>query len=398
MRTIANLAAFLGLALAVAGAEPPQSQNAVRQQALALEQQGKNAAAETAWRAISQAHPSNPEPYAHLGLLEARQERYRDAVSFYRRALALDPLFPSLHLNLGLALFKAGEMKEAIPEFELLLKKQAPDSPEALRLTLLLGMSHYALHDYAGAAPYLKHVAALDAQNLALRLTLAHSCLWSKQYQCVLDTYREILVLDPDSAEADMLAGEALDEMLDSPGAIRQFRAAVKASPNTPDVHFGLGYLLWKAKQYNEAIPEFQAELKNNPRHVEAMAHWADAELQLQHSDAALPLLEKVTAIDPNFALARLDLGIIYADAGRNEEALRELIAAAKLTPDDVNVHWRLARLYRTMGRKDEAKTEFTRASSITKAADNSLVEKMHSGHSQAASSEAMPAAADPKP
>jgi tetratricopeptide (TPR) repeat protein len=48
--------------------------------ALALEQQGKNVEAEAAWRFYLKAHPSNPEPYAHLGLLEARQEHYKEAV------------------------------------------------------------------------------------------------------------------------------------------------------------------------------------------------------------------------------------------------------------------------------------------------------------------------------
>jgi Flp pilus assembly protein TadD len=43
--------------------------------------------------------------------------------------------------------------------------------------------------------------------------------------------YKEILALNADSAEADMLAGEALDEKGDDAGAIEQFRAAAKADP-----------------------------------------------------------------------------------------------------------------------------------------------------------------------
>ena len=50
--------------------------------------------------------------------------------------------------------------------------------------------------------------------------------------------------------------------------------------------------------------------------------------------------------------MAHLDLGIIYSDAGRQADALRELKLAAKINPGNVNVHWRLAQLYRGMGRK----------------------------------------------
>src|SRR3974377_2253183 len=88
-------------------------------------------------------------------------------------------------------------------------------------------------------------------QNLPVRLVLAHSCLWSKQNQCVLDTYKEVLTLDPDSAEACVLAGEAMDEMGNPTGAIEQFRLAIRANPRQLGSHFGLGYLLWTQKPYD---------------------------------------------------------------------------------------------------------------------------------------------------
>jgi len=257
------------------------------------------------------------------------------------------------------------------------LKTSPHGSPESQRLTILVGMAHYGLNEYAEAVPYLKAAAAEDTQNLQLRLALAHSCLWSKQYQCVLDTYHEILTLNAESAEADMLAGEAQDELKDHAGAIEQFRAAVKADPKEPDVHFGLGYLLWSQRLYPEAASEFEAELKNNPNHVQALIYLGDAQMQMNHPEAAEPLLTSAVHIDAGRELAHLDLGILYSDAGRKDEALRELQAAARLAPDDVTVHWRLGRLYKASGMKDEAKAEFEKASKITKAADDKLIDKM---------------------
>ncbi len=317
-----------------------------RQTALALEQQGESSEAEAAWRLYMKAHPSDPEPYAHLGLLEARQDHYKEAVLFYRRALALNPAIPNLRLDLGLALFKGDEPKQAIVEFKMLLKNEPPGSLEAQRLTTLLGMAHYGLEEYAAAAPYLKQAAADDPQNLPLRLALAHSCLWSKQYQCVLDAYHEILMLNAESAEADMLAGEAQDELRNTGDAVQEFRDAEKANPREPDVHFGLGYLLWRLKQYEEAAQEFQAELANNPEHGQAMAYLGDTEMILGQPEPALPLLEKSIQIDPRIELAHLDLGILYGNAGRQDEALRELKTAETLNPNDQNVHGRLGRFY----------------------------------------------------
>jgi tetratricopeptide (TPR) repeat protein len=366
---------------------PPPDQQ--RQQALQFEQQGKNAEAESAWRAYLKTHPSNAEPYAHLGLLEARLEHYKEAVPLYRKALALMPGMPGLRLNLGLALFKSGDLKQAIETIRPLLKSQPSASPEFERLTILLGMAHYGLGEYAEATPYLKIAAAVDPRNLQLQMTLAHSCLWSKQYQCVLDAYQAILTLNAESVEADMLAGEALDEMKDHPGAIRQFRAAVKADPTEPDVHFGLGYLLWSQKQFPEAASEFQAELTNNPKHAEAMTYLADTQMQLNQPEAAEPLLKNAIRIEPGREMAHLDLGILDADAGRQDDALQQFREAERLAPEDVNVHWRLGRLYRAMGRKDEAKAELDKASRITKAADNALIDKMDGARAKPAQAQA---------
>ncbi|MDR3777010.1 MAG: tetratricopeptide repeat protein [Terracidiphilus sp.] len=383
MKSVLQAGIVLGLVLAAVHCVGQSSAavNQQRQAALALEQQGRNAEAETAWRAYLKAFPLSPEPYAHLGLLEARQEHYKEAAPLYRKALEIGPEVPGLRMNLGLALFKGGDLKQAIVEFSQLAKNQ----PGNQQLMTLIGMAHYGLAEYAEAVPYLKSAADNDAKNLPLRLALAHSCLWSKQLQCVMDVYHEILTLDPESAEADMLAGEALDELKDNAGAIKMFREAVKANPKEPNAHFGLGYLLWTLKQYKEAASEFQAELVNDPDHVQAMLYLADTEIQTNQMDTARTRLEKAVKLAPEVGLGHLDLGIIYSEDGRNDEALRELTLAAKIIPDEVSVHWRLGRLYRTLGRKEEAKAEFDKASSLNKAVDEELYRKIDKGRDRPA-------------
>ena len=365
---------------------------ALRQEALTLEQQGKSREAELKWRAILAAQPRNPEPLAHIGLLEARQEHYKEAVPFYRKAMAINPNVSGLRLNLALALFKGGQLKEAIPELEILRRNAPPNSPEAHRATILIGMAYYGLAEYAKAAPYLKEAADAEPANLTLLLALGHSYLWSNQAKNVPDVYRRILTLNPDSAEADMIAGEALDEMKDNAGATEMFRAAVKADPKQPNAHFGLGYLLWSQKQYPEAAQEFEAELANDPKHLQSMLYLADAYIQMNRVNEAAPLLEATLKVDPSLPLAHLDLGIVASEAGHNDVALRELTRAEKLMPDEVNVHWRLARLYRAMGKKEEAKAEFDRASSLNKQADESLFRKIANGNAHPPQGQTPPA------
>jgi tetratricopeptide (TPR) repeat protein len=354
-----------------------------RDAAFALEQQGDSAGAEDAWRGVLKASPNNAEALAHLGFIESQQQHYDQAVLFYRRALTLNPSMPGLRMNFGLALFKAGDLREAARVIEPLYRTTAPDSPEAQRLRLLLGMADYGSSQYAAAVPYLKEAMARDPQNLPYRLVLAHSCLWSKQYQCVLDVYHQILTLNAESAEADMLAGEAYDEMRDHEDAIQQFRSAVKADPKVPGVHFGLGYLLWCQNRFDDAAQQFQLESENSPSDAESIAYWADSEVRLEHPDAARPLLEKALQLNSHQELPWLDLGIIDAGARHNEVALRELKTAAHIAPSDVQVHWRLARLYQSMGNKTEASAEFALTKNLNKQADETVLRKLQANHGE---------------
>ena len=352
---------------------PAFPQGANRTNALAFEQQGRNADAEQEWQAVLKGDPMNAEAFAHLGLLEARQEHYDAAADYDRRALKANPDLPGVQLNLGLALFKAGKFSQAIPSFTAELRRHPGDQ----RLTILLGMCHYGMGDYLVAVPYLEKAAANDPQNLELRLALAHSCLWSKQYECVADVSKQILALNPDSAEADMLTGEALDAQGDDAGAIEQFRAAVQADPKLPEVHFGLGYLLWKKSQFADAAAQFAAELTNDPGQTQALAYLGNSYLQIGDYDKAEGALVQAAAHTPPMAMAHRDLGVLYAKTGRNDAAVKELEKAIALDSKDATTHFQLARAYRALGRGDDAKAEFAIASKMNQQADEALTQKM---------------------
>jgi tetratricopeptide (TPR) repeat protein len=325
----------------------------IRIKAMALEKQGLNAEAEQIWDGIAKANPRDAEALAHLGLLEARNEHYETAIDYYRRAVAINSDLPGLQMNLGLALFKVAQFPGAIDAFSSEIRKHPGD----LRLTILLGMAHYGMKDYLVAIPYLQRAAEHDPQSIPLRMALAHSCKWSMQYQCVLNVHEQILALKGESAEADMLAGEAYDQMGDSASAEKELHAAVQMNPKEPNVHFGLGYLFWKQNRWSEAAQEFQLELENDPHHAMSLIYLADAWVQQGEFAKARPALEELATTDRSEPLVHRDLGIIYANAGRNDDAIRELGLAMKLDPDDAESHREIAKILQATGKKDEQST-----------------------------------------
>ena len=346
-----------------------------RLRAMAFEQKGQNVEAEKIWSAIVSVDQRNAEALAHLGLLEARQEHYETAIDFYRRASAINSELPGLQMNLGLALFKVAQFPDAIKSFSFEIKKHPNDA----RLTILLGMAHYGMKDYLVAIPYLKRGAEGDPKNITLRMTLARSCLWSKQYHCVLDVHREMLALNAESAEADIIAGEALDQMGDGAGAEKELRSALEVNPKESNAHFGLGYLLWTQSKWAEAASEFRLEVENNPGHVQARIYLADSRIRQMDLVHALPDLENLGTSQRSDSLVHRDLGIVYANSGRNDEALQELRIAMELSPQDVESYLQSAKVYKSMGRSDEANAELESARRLPPQAHPSLLEMIDS-------------------
>lgn len=333
-----------------------------RLSALAMEQKGQNGEAETLWSAILGADPRNVEALAHMGLLEARQEHYGAAIDFYRRAMATDASYPGLEMNLGLALFKAGQFPDAVRTFASEIRKHPGDQ----RLTILLGMAHYGMKDYLVAIPYLQRALQHDERNSTLHTALARSCMLSKQYQCVLDEQTALLALHSESADVDLLTGEALQELDRPEEAIRELKTALQSNPNEPNLHFALGLLLWSISRYSEAANEFQLDLQNNSDDARGHIYLADCLLREKQTAKALGELNKVAASHDSQPLMHLDLGIIYMDSGRMDDALRELEIASDSDPDNAELHRRIAKLYQSMGKKVEANNEFESASRMS--------------------------------
>src|SRR5439155_23500598 len=94
-----SLAAVVMVAAVVQSSAQTPSIKQQRATALQLEENGQIVEAEAAWHAVLSVHPSDAEAYAHLGLLEARQEHYGAAVLLYSKSFALDPAGPDVRLD-----------------------------------------------------------------------------------------------------------------------------------------------------------------------------------------------------------------------------------------------------------------------------------------------------------
>ena len=225
----------------------------------------------------------------------------------------------------------------------------------------------------------LKVAVQADPSNIELRQIVAQSCLWAGQYQCALDGFRQILMIQPNSAAAYVLIGEALDGLGKTPEAIAEFQQAAQVSPHEPNVHFGLGFLYWKSQDYEKAKAEFQAELANDGDNAQAWAYLGDTEMKLGNREQAASDLNKAIQLRSDIRLAYIDRGIMLSEENKYKDAIADFRKAIELDPGQPDAHYRLARAYQALGESTEAEKEFKRVQQLRQELDTRLTPKMSS-------------------
>jgi tetratricopeptide (TPR) repeat protein len=108
--------------------------------------------------------------------------------------------------------------------------------------------------------------------------------------------------------------------------------------------------------------------------HKQAFADQTIKESQKQElADQAIKELQQAIKINPNYAEAHLELGVLYQEKADHEgelrelqqadadyeNALRELRQAANLDPNYAETHYRLGGIYHALGGYDQALSEF---------------------------------------
>jgi Flp pilus assembly protein TadD len=68
-----------------------------------------------------------------------------------------------------------------------------------------------------------------------------------------------------------------------------------------------------------------------------------------------------------NIRLAHLDLGILLANRSDTEEAARHFREAIRIDPSRPDAHYHLGKLWRSLGRDEEADSEFAKVKELAK-------------------------------
>jgi tetratricopeptide (TPR) repeat protein len=321
-------------------AQTAQSPEALLKEAQTLHQAGKLDEAIKDYRLFLAQHPDVAPVRSNLGAALAAAGRYEEAIIEYKRALQLQPL-PQIRLNLALAYYKAVRLRDAVHE---LVPLHAAD-PGNLQIALLLGDCYFRLGDFKKTVELLEPLEAAHPDEQALIYLLGMSFIRGGQVQKGEILVNKIL-RNGNSAVAHLMLGAARLEIYDASGAVDELSTAVKLDPKLPLAHYLYGNALLTLGHRDDAIKSFRDELAIDPNEFGSNLYLGVLLNQGEQYKEAAAYLARALQVRPDDPAVRYQIAMGQIGTGNLEQGRKSLEALIKDSPNFLDAHVSLARLY----------------------------------------------------
>ncbi len=297
-------------------------------------------------------------------------ERYQDALLFFKRAVALNPGSVYAHARLGDTLFILEHYQQALDEYERALEFDPNNALYEIaraRALLALKRSDRALEICARAQQldplnasaygiqgniYLElglDEGALDCYQRALELDPKNpryyryrgdALRWLGRYEDALEAYKQALALKPTSRDACALLFRAKAHIYFHleryTAALDFYDRALELNTSDLDALYFKGQTLYGLQRFEEALAVFQAALARKASFAPYHAFCGYALYQLQRYEEALNALDNAIALDDDATFYNAEGNILYT-LGRYTEALKMYDKAIGLVPENRN-------------------------------------------------------------
>jgi predicted Zn-dependent protease len=165
--------------------------------------------------------------------------------------------------------------------------------------------------------------------------------------------------LRADRRELYAVAGNAAFLFMsgDEKAAQQAFQELFQRFPTAENSHYFYGYLL-SPQDPDLAIRELKRELEITPSNTAAQLLLAWDCLTRNDFGTALTYAKKVAAAEPTLPIAQVLLGRALVETGDVRAGTELLEKELKLQPDNLEIHFALAKAYSKTGRKEDARRE----------------------------------------
>lgn len=170
-----------------------------------------------------------------------------------------------------------------------------------------------------------------------------------KERSQALTCFRRAAQMDPTCAYAYTLGGhESIDDDLDK--AINFFQTALRADPRHYNAWYGLGTCYLRMSKIRLAEYHYRKAVEIHPNNAVLLGCVGMAVERRGDRDAALALFDRAEKLAPDNALVRYRRAKILISMKRYQFAIRDLEILRDSSPDESNVVFQLAKVYRLVG------------------------------------------------
>jgi len=255
---------------------------------------------------------------------------WRDTMTLFRHAIEVSEGNYIAYNNLGLALRKQGQIKEAIANYQMALRAR-PQFPDAL---MNLGEVYMLENRPQEAVVCLEEAVRQSPAAVEIRTNLGNALNRIGKNAAAELQYREALRLEPDSPEAHMGLAAILADQNRVEEAIRELREAIRLRPDYADAHFNLAGRLVTAGQMEDALGEYAEAVRLRPDDAEARRGFGVSLAAQGRLNKALEEFEACVRLKPDDAQYRFNLATALAYLERTDEAIAQLSEAIRIQPD----------------------------------------------------------------
>jgi Flp pilus assembly protein TadD len=177
--------------------------------------------------------------------------------------------------------------------------------------------------------------------------------------------YRDILMRDPNQADAWYLLGRIAHQIGQYQNAIALIECAVERKPDVAAYRHALGEAFTAMGEHDRAIRAYEQACSRDPQYAEAHISRGITLHALGRLDEAIDAFRNATVAQTDYAVAHYNLGNALHEAGRVEQAIAAYTKAMELAPDDAEIWNNLGIALSDANRVDEALVAFDRVLSL---------------------------------
>lgn len=341
--TLAVAAAAAILVTVPTAAQQPAD---LARQAAEFERARNFAGAEKVYREMLSDSPGDPDLLLRLGVACQQQSKFEDSIAIFQEILKRAPVYPQVNFFLGTSYYALNRFNDAIGAFQ----KELAGNPNEQRARYNLALALHASERNLEAIQLLEAMVADQPDNLAALYQLVLFYKDGSQR-----AFRQLAKVSPDSPWYLALRAQAFGDNEQPDEAIRQFQSLLNKYPGFPGVHFELGQIYWRKKDYELAREELRKALQEDANQPLANLYVGDILTNQKQFQEAIPHLQIAIAAYPELPKAYFFLGKSYAGIGDDRRALEAFRRALELDPRYQEVHYQLSQLFLRSNNKEES-------------------------------------------